>query len=627
MSEMKNAGPYWVRHNHKWTSKEIDALIDFGVLQFLPVSYTRKPTSLAPDKQKRLKSGLAKKLGGEICKKLDAIVVELEGLNITEEELEGKIGRHLLRIFHPDAPAMFTAPEDDSKLPEVLRQLEPLPPLDLIVLSNATHYLRVSLGRSPRSGGLRFTAASVRDRRQLRKDQLTKASQSGRVREWTGLYDDIWNDPSWRECMWFRYEKNNPPAIDLLPTKWRTRLDREAARLRRDPGATTVTSEQVQQAADGTDPSTWIGLAIGVLRFDYLRAKIAGDLKSDHPLRKSVHESGLFTRIAILRAQYSQDPGARSNYVERFCQYLSIPPGHPNELVGRLIMRLLKIEADYWQKEDEPAVASERSRLPRKLRPDEFATSHDFRTVADRIAAALGIDRGLISQLWGNWCGLKIGHFWQKRAASKHTAYWMAYILETEHNDVFRVYAKWVESFLVTFLRPLLGLGSASQVGVRRAALGPFLDALLHDPLLCAVLHYEVLGGKEDVKPLPSTPKREDNLPLKLIVAHAHEVLTKAHPSTPTESIETILTDDDFVDHTTRVALHKTNRHPRMGGFCHEAYVAVLVTAMIGDGKTAIYRDQVYDIYRRIKNRALLAELEAEPDRFIARIVRGETLR
>jgi hypothetical protein len=286
----------------------------------------------------------------------------------------------------------------------------------------------------------------------------------------------------------------------------------------------------------------------------------------------------------------------------------------------------MKIASDYWEREPGDSETPAKSRRLPKLSQKELIPSDDFKVVADRISAALEIDRIVFSRLWGNWCGIKLGHFWQKRAVSKFTAYWMANILEAEHDEVFRIYSKWIERFHVDLLRPLLTARSADEIGVRKAAIGPFHAALLDDPLLQAVLHYEVFNGKAEVTPPRWMRKRENNEPLKLIVAHACRVLSHAHPATPGVRIEAILSDVDLKDPRTRAATKPTGRSPHLGGFNHYAYVAPLVTAMINDGKTLIDRDNAKDIYRRNQSSHLLLELESEPDRFLSRVIRGETL-
>jgi hypothetical protein len=627
MSKMSDGGPCWQRRNYKWTPGEIEALVDYGILQFLPETWATKQPRLGPDRQQKLKSGLATKLDDDVCRQLDVLVDQLRKLRVTDEELETKIIGSIARLFPTHSTVYFAGAEDGEPQAAPPAEAGVQRPIDIAWLATVIEYVRVSLGLYPKAQLLRSRTAQSRDRRQWRRDRLARTSQSSCVQEWTGLYDDIWTDPTWRECMWMRYEKSSAPAIKLLPRAWRDRLNREAQRLRIDPGADRVTPDQLQAAADGQDPRTWIGFAHGVLRFDYLWAQVAGEWNSKHPLTKPVHASGLFPRVAMLRARDQHDPGARANYVERFCRYLTIPPGHPNELTGRLLVRLMHIESDFWQQDVGDASKGNGSDWPPKQRLEELVPSRDFRTVADRITAALAIDARVTSDIWGVWCGLKLGHFWQKRAAVKYTAYWLARLLETEHNDVFRIYSKWIECFALQILRPLLRHKGAGRPGINKAAVGPFFEAMLEDPLLCAALHYEVLRGKSDVEPPRWTRKREDNVPLNLIVAHACEKLSQAHPETPKVSIETILPDSDLKDRCTQVAARKTDRDLAVGGYTLYAYVAPLVTAMINDEKTIVTRDQVKDIHRRHKNDPVLAELASGPDRFVARMTRGETLR
>jgi len=429
--------------------------------------------------------------------------------------------------------------------------------------------------------------------------------------EWTELYEDIWTSLVWQECLEMRYARGDRKALTYLTPAVRRDLEAEAQRLKRFVSAKTVSDEQLENAAAKVGRGRFKGVAHHILRTEYLRACVKEELGSDHWLNQPISRSGFFTHVAIPGPEHTRMSAAlQRSFETRFCPNLCAPPGDADALLGEVFLYLKRLETEFWQTPPQQLPDLPGVRWPAQFPSDVESPTQDFRHIVDCYTRKLNIHGPVFSLIWNAHVTLTKRRIWEKRAGVDMTVYWAARILEGLRPAVYRFYGQWIDYFHVDILRPFMRMGSKDRrnTTLQRAALDPFLHALIRDPLLNSVFHSEVLGGRDRLFSHTSY-KRKDSRTRSHMIVYTVKLLRAAHPHRFETPVQAVLTDDIHLQHHVRQAARPSAREECIEGHSLYAYAAPLVAAIINDPHWMLTADNVKEIYSRHKDDLEITQL------------------
>jgi hypothetical protein len=564
------------RRNYRWTDAEIDQLVEWHALNFVPATPRGTLKALSQQRQRTLMKDLAKHLSDGTIGKIKREAESLRRRMPTIEDLP---------------PKMLDAAE--RSLPDES---------NFTMVVNACAFLAASLGYAvespPRNASRRM---SIADRRWF---WLSVQRQKDMFLEWTELYEDVWNSPAWRECMQMRYGKKDRKTLMYLSPSDRRGLKAEAERLKRDIGPDLVSNDQLNSAAAKIGRGKFMGAVHHILRKEYVRVRVLGKIEQDHWLNKPISKSGFFERVAEPEPDTSKMHEALQDSFElRFCRYLCAPSDSADALLGEVLYSLVRLDSGLWQRPlvqppELPGVV-----WPSQLSPRVEEPTHDFALIAHCLTKKLKLRSTTFDLIWSTYITLTMRRFWEKRASVSMMIYWAARILEGLRPDVYRFYGKWIDFFHVNILRPFMKItpDSRNDFAVQRSALEPFLHALIRDPLLNSVFHSEVLDGRKRLFPRQEPRRKDNRIRMQMIVCTV-QFLHAIHPHQFEESIQDLLDENISIQKHVRYASQPSARHLRTGGRSLYAYASPLVAAMFDDPHWLLTADTVKEIYHRHKD-------------------------
>lgn len=564
------------RRNYQWSLDEIDQLIEWGALNFVPATPRGTLKELSQQRQRTLMRDFANRLPDRAVSELKW---KAEGLRCRMPTIEDLPPKML------DA-AVRSLPHDSN----------------FVVVVDACTFLAASLGYAienpPRDASRRM---SVVDRRRF---WLSVKRQKDLFLEWTEIYEDVWNSTTWRKCMEMRYGKKDRKAfLHLSPTE-RRGLEAEAKRLKQDSGTEQISDEQVGEVAAKVGLGRLTGVAHQTLREDYVRACTQGGVEPDHWLNKPISMSGFFQRVAVPGLETSKmHEILQESFKLRFCRHLCASPRSADALLGEVLYHLANLDSALRQT---PSV--EPPELPGVIWPPHLSPgieepNRDFALITQCFTRKLKLSLATFDLIWSAYVTLTMRRFWEKRASVSMMVYWAARVLEGLRPDVYRFHGKWIDFFHVNILRPFMKLSSVDRCdfALQRAALEPFLYALIRDPLLNCVFHSEVLDGRSRLFPREEHRRKDNRIRMQMIV-YTVECLRAIHPHQFEESIGDLLDERIPLRHHVRSATCPSQRSSRIVGRSPYAYAAPLVAAMFADPHWPLTADNVKEIYHRHKD-------------------------
>jgi hypothetical protein len=659
------------RRNYHWTRGELDRLIDWHLVGFLPDRDVKEEPKITEEVRGKALATLGGKLRDDFLKNLGLELKQFSCLELTKEgqqELLDALGKRLrddsLRVLElelkqlrrrelteqerREVPATLVeklrshflknlgaelnhlkrsklqGDDLDGMLFQAAERVDPSRIGNLGVICQVYPYLRASLGLHPypkRSPNL----DQLRDPRWLLRRRLENTAQEECLLRWVDLSPAIWNSSAWRECLWMRYEGGDRKAITFLRRSWRRILDDEAERLRNEVGAENVSEKHFDKGARLVGLTEYVGAAHHTLRGEYLRARVNNDLGRKHALYTPISETGYFERVATSEAHRDAlSAQNQTSYIDQFCRYLNVPQGHADELIGSVLYQFLRLQTEVREHPQNSPPEMAGIKWPSRLRPERVRISEDYRLLSARFAAALEIAPRVFEEIAQAYVALRLRQFWQQRANVTMIVFWCARILEGLHLDVYKVYGKWIDFFHVQMLRPLLQAVKKGEAdgGYINAALGPASRALQSDPLLKCVFHSEVFGGRDRLF-VASAGKREDEQVRSVITTYAVHRLRDARKETPQIRVSELLPDDLPIQHHVRAAAQITVRSTQIRGRGHYAYVAPLITALIDDPLDVLNADSVKDTFHNHERDPEVIQLRTDLPRIAAAATRG----
>lgn len=316
MKTKKSKRPRSWKLTRPWSEQEIDGLIKCKLLEFLPEpeiplkvgSPDQGPADGFADMLKHVKP--------ETRRLLDAELDVLRRQHLSDTTLR----RHLWRIVGRCLSREHELAEEGASFAYLSRRLGIDP------LSNEFH--TVHAGKWTPKDEARRT--------------LSEQTQHKCFREWVEIPKSLWQNVTWRECIFLHYGLPNTPLLKALTPPTREILNREADRLKADASWSTPSASETFKIIDNLPECRHMGNVWKLLANTYLRLRLLGDETEASLLLRPLEDSWLFSQMAD--SGELNPKRARDFNKKDFLKYLSVPAGGKDHLVGEVVYYLLRLE-------------------------------------------------------------------------------------------------------------------------------------------------------------------------------------------------------------------------------------------------------------------------------------------
>ncbi len=461
------------RRSRSWTDKDLNMLIRFGLLGFLPaedvIIDVHKPRRRIGSEKPKRRGRLTK----AHRKKLDAELETLHGQTWPTSKLRD----HLWDVIRPIAANGLA--------------------IDLALFAEAACYVCSRLGQPESLLLYQIPEAPVSPLTRKRL-QLEAQSQEFLFLQWTNVFEDVWSYHLWKECMLLKYDARRKTPMDWLEPRVRSQLEKAAQDLQTTQNGVGLTTAQILDVLGSIEGCPRYGPARITIMQEYLKAMVEGDEQTLGVLTGSL-ENGEFYRFLLRNEHRHPDSAFRHRTAEkdgRFLQYLICPKGDSQELVGRILYYLIRLDGLANETDAPELPPAMRGIWPANLASAQPHPGRDFGKVADRFSGALGIERNVFRDIWGASYVLTLADFYRRRDPVRFRVFWAAHILKALQPEVYETYRDWVDTFGERLRSEAQSLADGERSGAYRyAVVGPIADALTGDALLNCVFHSEALGG------------------------------------------------------------------------------------------------------------------------------------
>lgn len=558
------------RGDRTWTLSETNRLIHWNLLEFAP-SLPTDVWDLVPQSRRRLlQLRHAKRLPPELS---NSVMTEVEKL----------------------AGAEFQVSDLPSTLVEISERLLPKP-IDVDIQRRIFDYVAAAVG---------YRIRKPRTKLQADPRWIDRAFVSQRqvFLDWIEVYEHLWIDTRWRDCVMVRYAAGEETtALQAISAERIKRLDRAAAELRETSESGSIPMYNLIQTVSEISGGQYARPALFSLQVEYLAARVAGELPPDHWMRWPLRDSDFFERIARPCENFSNlHEMLQETYNERYCRYLTARPWSSERLIGRILHILLVLEQE--EKSDTYQLPRLKGiRWPRVLESGEDQPTSDFKEIASAfVCSERRVSPEAFDVIWTAYQKLRMRRFWEQRASLQMTVFWVVRLLEKMYPHHYEAYVSQVDGyrrFVNMRLRRQDVSSAPADPSLGSPPLDPFHVSRIKDPLMNCVFHSLVFDGRSRL-PVSKPPILDDTRLRAQMIVFTVSILKMIWPEPPQTPITTILRGFKPSMGSVKHALSKGRPDSTIRGSGWYAYAAPVVASLPASGCWTLSPDTTKETFHR----------------------------
>jgi len=498
------------RRSWRWTPEEIDALVRYQFLGFLPDEEVRIKVTRGFEKRAEIEEI---KLDEDMMRSIDDALRYYSGRRVPSQQLKSDVTRLMAALCKREGV------------------------LDLSLLAESRKYIDSRLDSDwlndsspPLAEGGEYWM-NVRQR-------LSEQSQKSCLFHWIQFDATVWSDAIWRECMLLRYDPRGTSPAEWLDADICLALD-ALAELHR--GTITDVVKAWELLCTTPQFSSAQGVRF-VVACEYLLARASRNDSLMALLSRPASETRFFEMIADIKyaSSTNQNQDSLSTAREQFLRFLGPGIVPLRENLGNVIALLIRLELakDDPQLPALPLELAEIWPVPMDFEGDALKPPDAYIDLALAYSKALGIAQEVFWEIWGMYNVYSSRRARARRQPVSHTVFWAAYILEVLKPDLCAQYRQWIDHFH-RMVKDSLG-EDYPDVTVLYAKVGPFYQCLSSDPLLNILFHSDVFGGRDLLTYRPGRGGPDFHFE-NLTLAYAQRRLRKVWPTPQVPSVNEII--------------------------------------------------------------------------------------